>query len=72
MSYDNTNTGALFQAPQANDKQPNYKGTINVEGKEYSIAGWVKTSQKGVQFLSLKVSEPFKKEENNNKSGLPF
>ena len=58
-NYDNTNSGVLFQNDKkTEDKHPNYKGKINIGGKEYDLAGWVKQGKSG-QFLSLKVSEPF-------------
>ena len=73
MSYDNTNTGAIFSNDKRDkDTQPNYKGKINVEGKDFDIALWVKEGKTG-KFFSAKLSEPFKKEEGERKtSGLPF
>jgi len=60
-NYDNTNKGALFTNDQkGNEKAPNYKGKLNVDGKEYEIAGWVRQGKSG-SFLSLTVSEPFQK-----------
>ena len=60
-NYDNTNKGALFTNDQkGNEKAPNYKGKLNVNGKEYEIAGWVRQGKNG-SFLSLIVAEPFKK-----------
>ena len=57
--YDNTNTGVLFRNDQAgNDKRPNYKGKINVNGVDYELAGWTRTGASGVPFLSLKVQTP--------------
>jgi hypothetical protein len=54
--YDNTNTGALFK----NDKKesqnhPDYKGSINVEGVEYWVSSWIKTSKAGSKFMSLSL-----------------
>jgi len=78
MSYEHkANTGTLFPNNKKADNHPDYKGKIKVGDQEYDIAGWVKTTDKG-QFLSLKVSEPFKAEPQNtsekiaNSSGLPF
>lgn len=79
MSYEHkANTGTLFSNNnKTEDKHPNYKGKINVGGKDYELAGWVKEGKNG-QFLSLKVSELFKPEPQNtsekiaNASGLPF
>ena len=57
MDYDNTNTGALFvNDKQGNEKRPDSKGSINVEGVEYWISAWRKTSKDGSKkFLSLQV-----------------
>jgi len=75
-NYDNTNSGVLFTHAKKADNQPDYKGKINVGGKDYDLAGWVKQGKSG-QFLSLKVSEPFQPtqqatEVNNNSTGIPF
>jgi len=56
MAYDNTNSGALFSSVKKSEKSPDFTGKINVEGKEYRLAGWRKTSQAGKKYLSLKVS----------------
>ena len=56
------NSGALFRnnKKQEGDKLPDYNGTIKINGVEKQIAGWVKQGAKG-SFLSLKISEPYKK-----------
>jgi hypothetical protein len=54
--YDNTNKGALFQAKEKKtDKHPDYDGSINIDGKDFWLAGWRKTSKNGNQFLSLSI-----------------
>ena len=61
MEYDNTNTGVLFRNETSTEenKQPYMTGKLNVEGKEHSIAGWMKVSKaSGKKYLSLKVQEP--------------
>ena len=64
-NYDNTNSGVLFTNDQkGNEKAPVYKGKINVFGKDYDLAGWIKEGKNG-KFLSLKVSEPYNKEVGN-------
>lgn len=66
MEYDNTNTGVLFRKDkEGNEKRPDYKGTLNVEGKEYEIAGWKRVSKSGKAYVSLKISEPYEKEEKS-------
>ena len=56
------NSGALFRnnKKQEGDKLPDYNGTIKINGVEKQIAGWVRQGAKG-SFLSLKISEPYKK-----------
>src|SRR5215510_15560144 len=63
--YDNTNRGMLFRN---DDKDPNddkgrdYSGTLDVEGTEYWISGWVRTSRKtGKKYLSLSVKPKVEK-----------
>jgi uncharacterized protein (DUF736 family) len=64
MSYDNTNTGAIFKNDKKADNHPDYKGKINVDGVDKEIALWVKTSKDGTKnFLSAKISAPFVKDE---------
>ena len=55
--YDNTNKGALFKNEKENERQPDFRGTVNVGGKAYQLAAWVKTSDKVGKYFSLSVSE---------------
>jgi hypothetical protein len=53
--YDNTNRGVLFvNDRKQSDKHPDYKGSINVGGKEFWLSAWMKTGTKG-EFISLSV-----------------
>lgn len=60
--YDNTNRGALFinDRKRAGSNQPDYKGSINIEGVEYWVSGWVKSTTRG-EIVSMSVE---KKESN--------
>lgn len=63
------NTGNIFKNDKkGNDKAPDYKGTVNIEGKELEIALWVKEGKKG-KYFSVAFKEPYKKKEESN---LPF
>lgn len=55
--YDNTNRGVLFanERKQDGDRKPDRTGTLNVDGVEYFIDGWLKTSANGKKFMSLSV-----------------
>ena len=46
--YDNTNRWTLFKNDNRRDeKSPEYSGTINVDGVEFWLNGWVKDGRKG-------------------------
>jgi hypothetical protein len=54
-----TNTGAIFKNDKkTSDKQPDYKGKVNVNGKEMEVALWVKQGKNG-SFFSAAFSEPY-------------
>ena len=54
------NSGAIFKnAKKSNEKQPDWKGNVNVNGKIMEISLWVKTSQKGTQYFSAAFQEPY-------------
>lgn len=73
MSYDNTNTGAMFKNDkQGNEKRPDYTGKINVEGKDYFLSSWIKESKDGNKFLSLSVKSTDQKKQEKESSDIPF
>jgi len=56
MAFDNTNRGVLFkETRKEKDGDRDYSGQININGREFWLSGWVKTSAKGAKFLSLSV-----------------
>ncbi len=53
--YDRTNTFILFlNDKKRNDKDPDRTGTLNVDGIEYFMDGWIKQGKKGA-FLSGRI-----------------
>ena len=55
--YDNTNSGTFFiNDRKEKENHPDYNGKINVEGKDYYLKGWKKTSKNGLNFMSLAVN----------------
>ena len=55
--YDNTDRGVLFKNDdKQGDSHPDYTGNINVNGTEFWLSAWIKTSDKtGKKFMSLSV-----------------
>lgn len=57
------NSGMLFyNDDKKSDKAPDWSGQVNIEGKQYRIAGWENEGKNGT-FLGLQFSEP---EESND------
>ena len=55
-TYDNTNSGVLFKNnKRRNDDDPLYRGTINVDGREFYLSAWINTSKAGDKYMSLRV-----------------
>lgn len=59
--------GTLFVNEKQNDRQPDYKGTINIGGTLYEIAGWNRKSQRtGTEYISLQASLPRERSQQNS------
>lgn len=63
MAYDNTNKGVLFRNDRKeSDKHPDYTGSIDVNGEEFWLSGWIKVAgpqakNPGSKFLSVAVTK---------------
>jgi len=66
------NTGAIFKNENKKaENHPDYKGKVNVNGKEMEVALWLKTSAKGLKFFSASFSEPYIKNEPQIQNNEP-
>ena len=80
MAYEQKpNTGAFFINKKQTGNQPNLRGSVHVDkvllenlihqskGQlvEIAIAGWNQKSKAGEPYISLAVSEPYKKEDQS-------
>lgn len=53
--YDNNMTGVLFvNDKQGNEKRPDWKGTAEIDGVQFWVSGWSRTSAKG-ELISMKM-----------------
>lgn len=69
MTFDNTNRGALFKnTRKTKDNHPDYTGTLDVEGKEWALAAWLKESKAGKKYMSVSVSKPMVGKNNTDDS----
>jgi len=69
--YDNTNRGAAFLRDKKSENAPTWSGPLNVEGKEYEISIWEKTSKAGKDFLSIKVGPPWVPKQKSDEAPAP-
>lgn len=76
MEYSNANRGAIFKnEDKQQDNHPDYKGSLNVNGVDLWVSGWLKTSEKtGKKFMSLSVKpkegKPVKQASKPKSSGF--
>ena len=73
------NSGAIFKNKYKKaETHPDYKGKMNVDGKDKEVALWVREKKDGDKYFSMAISEPYKPEpmaenfEKDNEDDLPF
>ncbi len=66
--YDNNMTGVLFvNDKKGNDRAPDWRGSAEIEGKEYWVSGWAKAREQG-DLISLRYEL---KDATKAKAGKP-
>ncbi|MDQ3748023.1 MAG: DUF736 domain-containing protein [Acidobacteriota bacterium] len=60
FTVEKENTGMIFKNEKNNERQPDYKGQVNVRGEQLEVAMWIKEGAKG-KYFSVKFSEPYVK-----------
>jgi len=64
MAYElKDNTGNAFPNTKTNDNQPDFKGTVMVDGVKKEVAIWVKEGNNGI-YYSMKFNPPYVKPQN--------
>lgn len=70
--YDDTNRGALFKNNRKEkDSHPDYNGTLNVDGREFYLNGWLRDGKNG-KFFSLSVKEKQPRNSDGMDQRVPF
>ena len=83
MSYDNTNTGILTKNLECDESrnQPQYRGSMNVDGVEYWISAWIQEGKQGSKlegqkYFSMKYepkqAAPVKQQAAVENNDIPF
>lgn len=71
--YDNNNRGVLFKNDnKETDRQPDYKGRIDVGGQEYWLSAWIKDRKGTTQkYMSLSVGDRVEPKEEQYSKDRP-
>lgn len=64
------NSGAIFKNNKTKETAPDYKGKVNVNGKDMEISLWVKESKTGTKYFSASFQEPYVKAVTNTESNF--
>ena len=63
MSDNKINTGAIFKNKNKTaTNHPDYKGSVNANGKDMDVAICLRENKNGVKYFSVALSEPFVRE----------
>ena len=66
------NSGTIFKNDKKTaENQPDYRGKINVDGKEWEISLWVKEGQKAGKYFSAAIKEPWVKPDEVQDTAKP-
>ena len=63
MADNKENTGAIFKNKNKTaTNHPDYKGSVNANGKDMDVALWLRESKSGIKYFSVMLTEPFGKD----------
>ena len=73
QQYDKTNTFAIFinDRKEPGSKQPDRTGTVNIDGVEYFMDGWLGKTGAGVTYMQGKVKRKDKQPQAAPAPGQP-
>ena len=54
----NSGSGYLYENKEKQGRQPDFKGRVTINGKEYLAAAWKKSDKQGEEFLSIAITDP--------------
>lgn len=58
------NTGSLFKnGYKTKDNHPDFTGTCKINGVDYKMAGWTKTTKSGERMVSMSFAEDVERED---------
>jgi uncharacterized protein (DUF736 family) len=70
MAYEQKDgSGSLFKNEKQKPTQPDYRGSIRINGVDLDLAAWIKKSAKGTTYMSLNAQP--KRERDERKEAPP-
>lgn len=71
--YDDRNRGALFKVKEKkSEKSPDVTGNLDIDGKKYRLAGWLRKAKSGLVYTSLSAQPDEKAEQEASQGGDSF
>lgn len=61
-TYTKVGAGNFFYENPQTEKQPAFKGKVEISGREFELAAWPRTSKGGHNYLSVQFSIPGQRE----------
>ena len=52
------NSGYFIANDRKNDRQPNYRGKVDVDGREFLVSVWDKPARDGKAMFSIELTDP--------------
>ena len=74
MAYDNTNSGIMYRVDdRKSERHPEFTGSINVNGEDFWLSGWVNEGKpggkmEGKKYFSIKLN----RKEGGTTTGRPM
>jgi uncharacterized protein (DUF736 family) len=71
--YDNNLRGALFKnKDKSEDRDPDYRGNITIDGKEFWLDAWLNTAKKsGEKYMALRAKPKMAQEHKGGTKNPP-
>lgn len=75
MAYERRDgEGVMFANDKKNDRQPDWRGELKLNGKDYEVVAWKRRTTRGEEMLSLKAEEKRQPSlaKGNDDGDMPF
>jgi hypothetical protein len=66
------NTGTMFRNDKREkDSEPEYKGSANIDGRDYWVSSWINETKAGVKYMKFSFTPMEKKQQSSSRQSSP-